>query len=372
MLAGVHEAFCHWRNRLIQSQRVQALAARTPGLRSLARKKARALFDLGAGFVYAQAYAACIELGVLEEISERGAVTPGVLAGAVDIPVEAAAMLLSAVSVLGLTEAVGPDRYVLGDLGAAVLANPGVREIIAHHGAFYRDLADPSAFLRAPRGAGALGAYWPYAGAEAPAEGEAGAAGVYSALMAASQPLVARETLAVYSMAKRGVLLDIGGGEGAFAIAAARRAPRLSAIVFDLPAVASRARARVAGEGLQGRIEVCAGDFLREPLPRGADVASLVRVLHDHDDPQALAILKAAQAALAPGGDLLIAEPMTDGAGARSMGRAYFGFYLHAMGSGRPRSSKEIAQMARKAGFSAVEVRKTGLPLAASVVVARS
>ena len=26
------------------------------------------------------------------------------------------------------------------------------------------------------------------------------------------------------------------------------------------------------------------GDFLADPLPRGADVVSLIRVVHDHDD----------------------------------------------------------------------------------------
>ncbi len=73
------------------------------------------------------------------------------------------------------------------------------------------------------------------------------------------------------------------------AAAAARRAPALDLTLFDLPPVAERARARVRRARAVGRVTVVGGDMLRDPLPQGADVATLVRVLHDHDDEVALA-----------------------------------------------------------------------------------
>jgi demethylspheroidene O-methyltransferase len=67
-----------------------------------------------------------------------------------------------------------------------------------------------------------------------------------------------------------------------------------------------------------------------------------VRVVHDHDDERVLALLRAVRAALPPGGTLLLAEPMAGTPGAQAMGDAYFGFYLLAMGSGRPRTPQRL------------------------------
>ena len=108
----------------------------------------------------------------------------------------------------------------------------------------------------------------------------------------------------------------------------------------------------------------------RDPLPQGADIVSLVRVLHDHDDELALALLRRAHAALPPGGALLIAEPMAATPGAEPVGDAYFGFYLLAMGRGRPRSSEEITKLLARAGFTAVRALRTRRPMLANVVIA--
>ncbi len=156
--------------------------------------------------------------------------------------------------------------------------------------------------------------------------------------MGASQALVARDILDAYPLNPHAHLLDVGGGEGAFAVEAARSAPRLHVTLFDLPPVAARAERRFAAEGLAGRMTARGGSF-HEGLPHGADAVSLVRVIHDHDDGPALALLKAARAALPPGGTLLLAEPMAGTPGAEPVGDAYFGFYLLAMGSGRPRTA---------------------------------
>jgi demethylspheroidene O-methyltransferase len=112
-------------------------------------------------------------------------------------------------------------------------------------------------------------------------------------------------------------------------------------------------------------------DALRQPLPTGADVASLVRVIHDHDDGPALALLKRVHAALPPDGALLIAEPMAGTAGAEPMGDAYFGFYLLAMGSGRPRTASELSALARSAGFASARPLPTRRPLLVRVLLCR-
>jgi demethylspheroidene O-methyltransferase len=139
-------------------------------------------------------------------------------------------------------------------------------------------------------------------------------------------------------------------------------------MLFDLPPVAERARVRLAEAGVE--VQAHGGSFLDDPLPRGADVISLVRVIHDHDDGAAMAILSAARDALPPGGALLLAEPMAGTRGAESVG-AYFSFYLLAMGSGRPRSAPELHAMLRRAGFASSREIATRMPMLTRLIAAQ-
>ncbi len=242
--------------------------------------------------------------------------------------------------------------------------------MIEHHAALYADLQDPVALLRGSAGPGRLAGYWPHAGAAEPAALDAGRVAAYSSLMAASQPLVSELVLDAYRFSRHRQVLDVGGGEGAFLCAVARRAPALRLQLFDLPAVAERARLHFAAQGLAGRAEAVGGDFLVDALPRGADLATLVRVVHDHDDARAMCVLRAVHAALPPGGRLLLAEPMAQTPGAQAMGDAYFGIYLLAMGRGRPRSAAVLGEMLRAAGFDRVRALSSALPLQTGVLLA--
>ena len=84
----------------------------------------------------------------------------------------------------------------------------------------------------------------------------------------------------------------------------------------------------------------------------------------------ALGLLRRIRAALSPGGRLLLAEPMAGTAGAEPMGDAYFGFYLLAMGRGRPRRPDEIQAMLGTAGFAQSRLLPTPTPLLTRVVIA--
>lgn len=357
-----------WRNRLVQNQHFQRLSLAFPLTRPVARRHARRLFDLVAGFVYSQALAAAVELQVLERVA-AGPRSAEALRRDLELPPEGFTALLQALSALELLEERG-DGIGLGFLGAALLANGGVREMIAHHRMLYRDLAEPVALLRQPRGGAALSQFWAYCGASAPGQAPAEAVQGYSALMAASQPMVAAQALAAVSLAGRLTLLDVGGGEGAFLAAAGARWPHLQLQLFDLPAVCARAEVRLQGLGLASRVRLHGGDFLQDALPAGADVISLVRILHDHDDEAVLALLRAVRAALPAKGMLLIVEPMAEAPGAASVG-AYFSLYLHAMGRGRPRTPAQLRGLLQQAGFRRFRLRPTPLPLAAQVLTAQ-
>jgi demethylspheroidene O-methyltransferase len=361
-----------WRNRVLASPRFQRFASRFVLTRPVARRRARALFDLVAGFTYSQILAACVQTRLLELLAD-GPLDTDTIAARCDLPPAGAQCLLRGAAALGLVQWLGPASmhggvWALGSDGAALLGNRGIAEMVAHHHLLYADLADPVALLRRGGGGGALSDLWGYA--EHPGSGDGAAVNAYSALMAASQPMVAAQAIDAYPFHRHRRLLDVGGGEGAFVTAVGARVPSLELALFDLPAVGERARARLDQAGLGGRATVFGGDFLSDSLPQGFDIITLVRVLHDHDDAPAMTLLRAVHAALPPGGTLFIAEPMARTPGAEPAGDAYFGFYLLAMGSGRPRSPDEIAAMLRTAGFARSRVVATAVPLTARIIVA--
>lgn len=365
-LAKWHERLTGWRNALLADPRFQRFAVRCPLTRPIARRRARRLFDLVAGFTYSQTLFACLQTGLLEALA-RHPLRAGDFAMQAGLPQAGAERLLRAAAALGLAEPLAAGRWTLGSGGAALRGNRGIAEMIAHHALLYADLADPVALLRRGGGGGRLSDYWRYAGSTG--TGSPDEVGGYSTLMTSSQPLIADQLIDAYPFRRHRRLLDIGGGEGAFLTAVARRVPALALALFDLPAVAERARGRFAAAGAGARATIFGGDFLVDALPRGNDLITLVRVLHDHDDARALALLRSIRAALPPGGRLLIAEPMARTPGAEPMGDAYFGLYLLAMGSGRPRTVGEIGALLRAAGFSSSHRLRTAMPLTTCAVV---
>ncbi len=366
---GLADRWFAARDRLLANPTFQRLATAFPLTRPIARRRTRALFDLCAGFVYSQVLLACVRLRLLEMLAE-GPQTAATLAERLALPPESARCLLDAAASLELVARRSGERYGLGPLGAALLGTSGLTEMIEHHALLYADLADPVALLRGERETTALGGYWAYAGTENPSALAGDAVADYSALMAASQAFIAEEVLAAYPFARHRCLLDVGGGEGVFLSAVAQRFPALRLILFDLPPVAARAQARFEAAGIAARAQAVGGDFKSGTLPEGADIVTLVRVLHDHDDETALTILKAARRALPAEGVVVIAEPMSGTRGAEPAGAAYFGFYLFAMGRGRPRTPDELKGLIATAGFRGARLVPTRNPLLVRIIAA--
>ncbi len=374
-LSSLRNVVARWRNRLVANPRFQTFAATFPLTRPVARAQSEALFDLCAGFVYAQVLSACVTLDLFRRL-EPGPLPARAIAAATGLPAERALRLLKAAAALKLVEPRGTDAdgeplYGLAMLGAALLGNPGVGAMIAHHHLFYRDLADPVALLRGDVEPTALGQFWAYAGRKHPDAAADGAVAAYSELMSASQQLVCADILAAYDFARHRHIVDLAGGEGTFLAFLARHVagPRLT--LFDLPPVAERARARFLAAGLGDRADAIGGDMHRDPLPADVDLVTLVRVVHDHDDEAVMALFRRLRATMAPGATLLIAEPMAGLPGTGRMADAYFGFYLLAMGSGRARTPAELTAMLDSAGFLGIRRLKTRRPLLTAAIAAK-
>lgn len=356
------------RDKTFADPRFHRLVLENPLTRPFARRRARAMLDLCAGFVYAQVLLACVRLRLFDALRD-GPLGIEDLAAKLSLRPSAARRLLEAASSLALAQRRGDDRYGLGHLGAALLDNPAALAVIEHQPLLYADLADPVALLRGELET-KLSRYWPYSAGDRPKDLAAAEVAPYSALMAASQPLWAQEALAAYPIEQHRRLLDVGGGEGAFLCEAAKKAPSLELMLFDLPSVVERAKTRLGAAGLLPRTQIFAGDFLCDSLPEGADVVSLVRIVHDHDDASALTLLRNARRALPRGGTLLIVEALSGEKGFEPLA-AYYGFYTLAMGRGEPRTFKQHASLLAAAGFSSPRLRPTPSPATTSVIVAR-
>ncbi len=351
------------RNAILGSARFQRWASRTPIIRSIARRRAAAQFDLIAGFIYSQILTAFVSAGLIDflqgqlrsfdEIAKHTGLSP-----------DATDRLLRAGQSLQIAESPQAGLWTLGEAGAPLSANEGAMAMIRHHHLLYADLADPLALLSKDRREETkLSAYWTYA-----AKGRGEDAAGYSALMAATQPMVSQQIIDAYDFSAHRRMLDIGGGSGAFTAAIAAAAPNLQFGIFDLPDVIAEAQKRIAGSA---SIVFYPGSFKKTALPGGYDLITLIRILHDHDDEIAQVLLTKIYEALPAGGRLLVVEPMAESASATRMGDAYFGLYLWAMGSGRPRSATETATLLRKAGFARIDQVKTALPIITGALVAR-
>ena len=358
------------RNAVFADPRFQYWAAKLPLIRWIARSRAGNAFDLVAGFSYSQILRACVESGLFDVLGE-GPVSAAVVADRLDLSHDAALCLLRAARGLKLSEEPEPDHWMLGEQGAVLAADKGAQAMIRHHALLYRDLADPMELLRKDRKEPTqLSRYWSYAGALHGAAERGRETEEYSQLMAASQHFVADQVLASFRFPKGAKLLDVGGGHGAFLRRMGAHFPSLELGLFDLPEVVTSAREDLTSEFGNSRIAFHPGNFFEDPIPQGYDFASLVRILHDHDDEPASVLLRNIRESLSPGGQLIIAEPMARIPGAEGMGEAFFGMYLWAMGSGRARSPREIQDMLRQAGFSRTRSIATPQPVNASIIIA--
>lgn len=367
---SLFEALLLRRNRILANPSFGRWASAFPLTRFIARRRARALFDICSGFVYTQVLLACVRLKVFEAVADEFK-TVGQIAEETGLTGDAAARLTRAAVSLRLLERRG-DEFTLGPLGAATLANPSLPPLIEHHALLYNDLRDPVALLRGAQSTDELAPYWPYAKSEDPLQLGEETVSAYTRLMSSSQDMVASELLGATRLTQARLWLDVGGGDGTFVSKAAARQPDTNFVLFDLPAVAALARRRFQEASLEDRTTVAEGNFFKDPMPTGADVVSLIRIVHDHNDDDVLTLLKNIRAAVEPGTTLLVAEPMSDTPGAEPIGDAYFGFYLLAMGRGKPRTPAEIKSLLAASGFGDPKLLHTHLPLIARIIKARA
>lgn len=152
-------------------------------------------------------------------------------------------------------------------------------------------------------------------------------------------------------------IVDLGGGVGAFAIAAVRRHPGLRATVFDLPAVERHCLARVQGMELLDQVGFVAGDFWDSPLPK-AQAYALGFILSDWDDEQSLTLLRRVREALPENGRVLVLDRLLEASGAAPFNAVMQDLAMLLETGGRHRTAEQFEALLRAAGFSRTQVTR--------------
>lgn len=139
-------------------------------------------------------------------------------------------------------------------------------------------------------------------------------------------------------------IADVGGGVGELLAELLDRNPAARGVLIELPAVASRASARLAARGLASRVEVVAAD-VRGGVAVEADVSVIAEVVHCMDDADAAALLRGC-----PGRRVFVAERVLPPAGQASA--SYFAdLHMMVMFGGRERTRSEFSELFESAGL---------------------
>ncbi len=164
---------------------------------------------------------------------------------------------------------------------------------------------------------------------------------------------MAADVVARLDLSDRQNLIDVGGGSGVYTIAMLHQAPDMHATIFDRPPVIEIAKEKIAKEGLAGRVALAPGDFYKDALPGGHDIALLSAIIHQNSPAQNVELYKNVFNALSPGGTIVVRDHVMSADHTESADGAIFAInMLVATPRGGTYSFDEIRADLEKAGFT--------------------
>jgi acetylserotonin N-methyltransferase len=178
------------------------------------------------------------------------------------------------------------------------------------------------------------------------------------------------QVVAAFDFSSYRCLVDLGGATGHLAIAACERYPQLRAIVFDLPDTERLAQQIVGASAVAERIDFVAGDFFRDPLPKG-DLYALGRILHDWTEAKILQLLNRIHEHLPAGGAVLIAEKLLEADKRGPRWAQMQSLNMLTCTEGKERTLAEYEALLKRVGFADVVGCRTPSPLDAVLATKR-
>ena len=152
-------------------------------------------------------------------------------------------------------------------------------------------------------------------------------------------------------------IMDIGGGSGAYCIAAAKEHDHIHGVVLDLAPVCEVARDYLAEHGVADRVTAQPCDFTKDPFPGDCDVAIMASNLPMYDREVIGSVITKAYDALLPGGAMHLIGEMTNNERTGPWGPAYWGLgQAISHSKGLAHSAADVIGYFETAGFKDVQV----------------
>ncbi len=175
-----------------------------------------------------------------------------------------------------------------------------------------------------------------------------------------AKPLAPRIAADVHPGPSR-ALLDVGGASGTYTIAFLEAAPQMKATLFDKPEVIEIARGRLRRAGILDRVTLVPGDFYRDQLPTGHDLAFISAIIHQNSPEQNLNLFRSVFGALERGGRVVIRDHVMEPDRTRPKEGALFAVnMLVSTAGGRTYTYDEIKAWLEQAGFIEVRLIRKG------------
>jgi predicted O-methyltransferase YrrM len=163
-------------------------------------------------------------------------------------------------------------------------------------------------------------------------------------------------------------MIDVGGASGTYTIAFLSAAPQLKATLFDRPAVMSIAHERLADAGMTDRVRLVAGDFYKDELPCGHDLAMLSAIIHQNSPAQNVELFGKVLRSLVSGGRMIVRDHVMEPNRINPEAGAIFAVnMLVNTEGGSTYTFEEIKTWIEEAGFTKVRLIQTGCHMDALV-----
>lgn len=169
---------------------------------------------------------------------------------------------------------------------------------------------------------------------------------------------VSREIAPYAPLSRARSLVDVGGGSGAFAIAAVLSHPELHATVLDLPPLAVHCKRMATEFGVEDRVDFLAADFFTDELP-SADAFVLGYILSDWSDEKGTALLEKSFSRLESGGSVIVLERLLHDDRPGPASAALMDLCMMVESSGRHRTATSYIEWLQLVGFEGCTVRRS-------------
>ena len=287
-----------------------------------------------------------VSIGAFEQLA-AGPLTIGELADRCGADVQVLRRVLRCVAATGLLRSAGPQRYELTAACRAVLGGWAFGGFLFNADPeMWNALGEINETIRSGRAPliDRYGGLYGYLATQP--ETAAG----FDALVKGNYAPVAEALAQAVDFGALGTVVDLGGGHGGFITAILRAHPGVRGIMTELDRALPGARAHLAANGLADRCDVVACDFFADPVPSGAGGYLLAHVIHNWNDEQALAILRAVRAAVPDDGRLLLVEAIIPDDDSPHLAKD-LDIRMTTILPGGGRTESEYARLVAEAGF---------------------